>query len=315
MTITSSFGYRSEALDVIDGVDLRGAIAIVTGAASGIGLETARALAAAGAVVVTPVRDRARGEIARDDIVSSHPDAEVDVAAMDLASLSSVRSFARDFCERYGQLDILINNAGVMATPFEYTADGVELQFGTNHLGHFALFEGLLVPLRSADGSRVVALTSIGHRLSDVDFDDVNFEQRDYDKWIAYGQSKTACSLFAVALTEHYERDGIFANAVHPGGIMTGLQKHMELDEQRRRGWIDEHGVVNEGFKTTTQGAATSVWAAVAPELSGVGGLYLEDCHEATAIDPSAPMVGRMDYAVDPDHARQLWELSMELAH
>jgi NAD(P)-dependent dehydrogenase (short-subunit alcohol dehydrogenase family) len=202
----------------------------------------------------------------------------------------------------------------VMATPQGTTSDGFELQFGTNHLGHFALFTGLLPALQRAEGARVVALSSIGHRRSDVNFDDPNFHSRPYDKWESYGQSKTACSLFAVGVTERCgASDAIFANAVHPGGILTGLQQHLDIEEQRAMGWIDENGKANDVFKTVAQGAATSVWAAVGPELDRVGAKYLEDCNEALPFDPSIPFAGVMAYATDPDRAQRLWELSEQL--
>ena len=311
--ITSQFGYRSDALDVVAGVDLSAKTAIVTGAASGLGVETARALVEGGAHVVLPVRSLERGAKSRDEILASHPDAKVDLAQIDLASLASIRHFARSFLDDHRELHLLINNAAVMATPLETTSDGFELQFGTNHLGHFALFNELLPALRRAQGARVVALSSIGHRRSDVNFDDPHFRSRPYDKWESYGQSKTACSLLAVAITQrHGDSDAIFANAVHPGGILTGLQQYLPLEEQRAMGWIDDNGKVNEVFKTVSQGASTSVWAAVGPELDGVGAKYLEDCNEALPFDPALPFAGVMAYAVDPQRAERLWELSSE---
>jgi NAD(P)-dependent dehydrogenase (short-subunit alcohol dehydrogenase family) len=311
--ITSSFGYRTDALDVVRDVDLRGKTALVTGGASGLGTETARALVDVGVVVVLPVRDVTRGAAARDDILSTHPHAVIEMARVDLGNLASIRTFGERFTRDHDALHILINNAAVMATPKDTTSDGFELQFGTNHVGHFALFQTLLPSLRAANGARVVALSSIGHRRSDVDFDDPMFERRDYDKWSSYGQSKTACSLFAVGVTARYRDDGIVANAVHPGGILTGLQKFLPIDEQRAMGWIDENGVVNERFKTVTQGAATSVWAAVGDELHNTGGLYLEDCSEALPFTSDAPFSGYMDYAVDPDRAERLWALTTAL--
>jgi len=311
--ITSPFGHDSDALDVVAGLDLSERTVLVTGAGSGIGTETARALASVGALVVMPVRDRARGEAAAASIRATHPTARLELDEVDLGDLVSVRDFAARFCASHDRLDILINNAGVMATPLGHTVQGFETQFGTNHLGHLALFLGVRPTLEAAGAARVVALSSIGHRRSDVDLEDPNFEQREYDKWIAYGQSKTACSLFAVGVTSRYAGEGILANAVHPGGIMTGLQKHMPVEEQRAMGWIDDQGTPNPRFKTPSQGASTSVWAAVGPELDGVGSLYLEDCAEAAVWNAEVPFAGRMDYAVDPAHAEALWELSLEL--
>lgn len=200
-----------------------------------------------------------------------------------------------------------------MATPQSQTADGFELQFGTNHIGHFALATGLLPALKAAGTARVVSLSSIGHRRSDIAFDDINFRERPYDPWSAYGQSKTANALFAVGFTRRYASDGISSNAVMPGGIMTGLQKHMTDDEKRALGWIDEHVTPNPRFKSTAQGAATSIWAATAPELEGRGGLYLEDCAIAKPWNEANPMQGYLPYALDPERGERLWTVSEEM--
>ncbi len=311
--ITSAFGYRSTALEVVAGHDLTGRTALITGAASGIGVETARALAAAGAHIVLPVRSLERGRASEAEIRESVPEASIELGEVDLADLASVRAFASNFAAHHDRLDLLVNNAAVMATPFEHTSDGFELQFGTNHLGHFVLFQGLLPALRAAGTARVVALSSIGHRRSDVDFADPNFEHREYDKWVSYGQSKTACALFAVGVTQRYASYGITANAVHPGGIATGLQKYLPMEEQRAMGWYDEAGNVNEVFKTPEQGASTSTWAAVGAELHGIGGLYLEDCRQASPFTPDFPFAGYLPYAVDPANAERLWDLSEQL--
>ena len=208
---------------------------------------------------------------------------------------------------------MLINNAGIMATPLSYTEDGFESQFGTNHIGHFALTVGLLPALKAAGTARVVSLSSIGHRRSGMHFEDLNFRTRPYEPFSAYGQSKTANALFAVGLTQRYATDGITANAVMPGGILTGLQKHMTREEQMALGWFDESGTPNPRFKSTAQGASTSIWAAVAPELDGVGGRYLEDCAIAEPWTEERPMSGYMPYALDPDDAARLWTVSEEL--
>jgi NAD(P)-dependent dehydrogenase (short-subunit alcohol dehydrogenase family) len=314
------FGAGSTALEVIAGHDLCGREAIVTGGASGIGVETVRALAVAGARVTLAARNRAQAqEVAASLAIESgehiaESGGAIDVRTLDLASLSSVRAFTADVLTGERPLHILINNAGVMATPQSYTEDGFELQFGTNHVGHFALTTGLMPALLKAAGTaRVVSLSSIGHRRSDVHFDDVNFRERPYDPWAAYGQSKTANALFAVGLTQRYAGDGITSNAVMPGGIMTGLQKHLTRDEQMAMGWFDEHGTPNPRFKSTAQGAATSIWAAVAPELAGKGGLYLEDCAVAKPWTSEQPMSGYMPYALDPANAGRLWTLSEEM--
>jgi NAD(P)-dependent dehydrogenase (short-subunit alcohol dehydrogenase family) len=307
------FGAHSTALEVIAGHDLHGREAIVTGGASGIGVETVRALATAGARVVLAARNREQAESVVATLRAETGSNAIVFEPLDLASLDSVRAFAARYQDTGRPLHILINNAGVMATPQSYTADGLEMQFGTNHIGHFALTVGLLAALRAAGTARVVELTSIGHRRSDVDFDDLNFRTRPYDPWIAYGQSKTANALFAVALTERYASDGITANSVMPGGILTGLQKHMTREQQIALGWFDESGAPNPRFKSTAQGAATSIWAAVAPELEGIGGKYLEDCALARPWTSDQPMSGYLPYAVDPDRARRLWSVSEEI--
>ncbi len=309
----SKFGAKSTAREVIAGHDLHGRDAIVTGGASGIGVETVRALAAAGARVVLATRDRAKGEAVAASLRKETGGGAIEFRALDLASLASVRAFVAEYLTLNRKLNILINNAGIMATPLSYTVDGFESQFGTNHIGHFALTVGLLPALRAAGMARIVALTSIGHRRSDVHFEDLNFRQRPYDPWNAYGQSKTANVLFAVATTERYGGDGIIANAVHPGGIMSGLQKYVSREEQIKMGWIDESGAVNSRFKSTEQGAATSIWAAVSRDLEGVGGRYLEDCSIAKPWSSESPFSGVMPYALDADHARRLWSVSEEL--
>jgi NAD(P)-dependent dehydrogenase (short-subunit alcohol dehydrogenase family) len=310
---TQTFDARSTALEVIAGHDLSGRDAIVTGGASGIGVETVRALATAGARVVLAARNREAAETVASTLRSETNAGAIEVDELDLASLTSVRAFVERYLALRRPLHILINNAGVMATPFSHTEDGFEMQFGTNHIGHFALTVGLMPALEAAGTARVVALSSIGHRRSDVVFDDINFKERVYDPWLAYGQSKTANALFAVGLTQRFASRGVTANAVHPGGILTGLQKHMTREEQMALGWFDESGAPNPRFKSTAQGAATSIWAAVAPELEGVGGRYLEDCAIAQPWNSVRPMSGVMPYALDPDRAAQLWAVSEEM--
>jgi len=309
---TSKFGARSTASEVIANHDLRGREAIVTGGASGIGIETVRTLASAGARVVIATRDRSKGEAVAETLRRETGKDAIEFTMLDLGSLKSVRAFVAQFLARERPLHLLINNAGIMATPLAYTEDGFESQFGTNHIGHFALTVGLLPALKAARKARVVELTSIGHRRSDVIFDDLNFRTRPYERWSAYGQSKTANSLFAVELTRRWAGDGIVANAVHPGGIMSGLQKFVPREEQLAMGWIDEAGNVNSRFKTPAQGAATSIYAAVAPELEGNSGHYLEDCGIAKPWTSEEPFSGVMPYALDPEHARQLWKVSEE---
>jgi NAD(P)-dependent dehydrogenase (short-subunit alcohol dehydrogenase family) len=233
--------------------------------------------------------------------------------------------FVSRYLAKNRPLHILINNAGIMSTPFGKTVDGFEQQFGVNHIGHFELTIGLLPALKAAKNARVFVLSSVAHVISDVKFDDIHFENRPYDERVSYGQAKTANVLFAVELTKRYAADGITANAVMPGGILTGLQKHVPREEMIKRGWMDENGVANSRFKTIEQGAATSVWGAVAPELEGRGGLYLEDCQVKSEVSmeyvQQALKIGFKDgypkgylaYAVDHDNAKKLWEISEKL--
>jgi NAD(P)-dependent dehydrogenase (short-subunit alcohol dehydrogenase family) len=309
----SRFGDRSTAREVISGHNLKGREAIVTGGASGIGVETVRALAIAGARVVIATRDHTKGESVAATLRRETGNEQIEFQQLDLASLASVQVFVKQFLAMRRDLHLLINNAGIMAAPFAYTVDGFESQFGTNHVGHFSLAVGLLPALRAAGRARVVSLSSLGHRRSDVHFDDLNFRHRPYDPWMAYGQSKTANVLFAVGMTQKFGAEGIYANAVHPGGIMTGLQKHVSHEEQVKMGWVDEAGAQNSRFKSTEQGAATSIWAAVAPELEGVGGLYLEDCAIAKPWSDDRPTSGVKPYALDPGSAKRLWSISEEL--
>jgi NAD(P)-dependent dehydrogenase (short-subunit alcohol dehydrogenase family) len=284
-----------------------GRVVIVTGANSGIGLPTARALAEAGAHVVLAVRDTAKGEAALESIPG-----DCEVRRLDLADLASIRAFAEGW---RGEIDVLINNAGVMRTPERRTADGFELQIGTNHLGHFALTNLLWPALVAGGGARVVALSSRGHRRSAIRFDDLMFETG-YDKWEAYGQAKTANSLFAIQLDALAQDAGVRAFAVNPGGILTPLQRHLTREEMIGYGWIDEQGNALQDFKTPEQGAATATWAATAPALDGMGGVYCEDCNIA---EPTAPgtaetsTTGVEAHAIDPDAASRLWTVSAEL--
>lgn len=308
--IVSRFGAYTPARDVVAGRDLTGRVAIVTGGATGIGIETARALAEVGGEVVIAARKPDLAEAAVREIGG-----KARWEMLDLASLASVRAFA----ERWGEapLHILVNNAGVMACPQAYTEDGLEMQVGTNHFGHY-LLSVLLAPALEAGAkasgrpSRVVSLSSIGHRRSAVNFEDPHFRNRPYDKWEAYGQAKTANALFAVGFDARFKDRRIRANAVMPGGIFTPLQRHMSEAEKQAMGWIDENGKPRMGFKTPEQGASTSVWAAVGEELEGVGGLYLEDCAQAVAWSKEDSWKGVMPHALDPEAADRLWALSVE---
>jgi NAD(P)-dependent dehydrogenase (short-subunit alcohol dehydrogenase family) len=309
--ITTPFTAESTAAEVIDGIDLTGRRAIVTGAASGIGVETARELAGAGAEVTLAVRDPEAGERVAREITASTGNKEIAVARLDLADQQSVADFVAAW---QGPLDILINNAGVMMSPELRTPEGWELQFATNHLGHFALTTGLHDALAQAHrghpahrAARVVSLTSAGHQRAGIDFGDIHFRHRPYDPSVAYGQSKTANALFAVEANRRWSADGITVNAVHPGAISdTNLTRHLPTEEVER---LLTSGVFT--FKTTQQGAATSVLVATRPELEGVGGRYFEDCNEALPYDPEV-RGGVTAYALDPEAAARLWQVSLD---
>jgi NAD(P)-dependent dehydrogenase (short-subunit alcohol dehydrogenase family) len=307
--INSGFGPRSTAADVLRGIDLSGRLAIVTGGYSGLGLETTRALSGAGARIVVPARRRAYAEEVLEGL------ARVEVDELDLGDLESVHAFAGRVLDSGRSVDILINNAAIMACPETRVGPGWEAQFATNHLGHFAL-ANLLWPALAADrGARVVALSSTGHKISAIRFDDLQFETG-YDKWQAYGQAKTANSLFAVQLDELGKHAGVRAFAAHPGGIMTPLQRHLDREEMIASGWMDEAGNVDERFKTPEQGASTPTWAATSPSLAGMGGVYCENCDIAeptVAGSPSARIEGVDAHAIDPDAAARLWTVSAQL--
>ncbi len=305
--IGSGFGAQSTAAEVMQGVDLSGKLAVVTGGYSGLGLETTRALAATGAHVVVPAR---RPDAAREALAGIER-AEVD--ALDLADLDSVAAFAERFLATGRSIDLLINDAAIMACPETRVGPGWEAQFATNHLGHFALANRLWPALAAGAGARVVALASIGHRRSAIRWDDLQFEQG-YEKWAAYGQAKTANVLFAVQLDALGSGDGVRAFAVHPGGILTPLQRHLPKEEMIAMGWIDDEGTPLHEFKSVEQGAATSLWCATSPQLDGMGGVYCEDCDVAEPVPAdSASMRGVRTYAVDPAQAERLWEVSAEL--
>ena len=308
--IGSGFGYRATADEVLADVDLADSVAIVTGGYSGLGYETTKALSKAGAHVVVPARRPAQAAEVLDGLDS----AEVD--ELDLSDLDSVRSFADRFLQSGRSIDILINNAAIMACPERRVGPGWESQFATNHLGHYALTNLLWPALLAEDGARVVALSSTAHKISPVRFDDPNFESSEYNKWIAYGQAKTANSLFAVQLDALGRDAGVRAFAAHPGGIATPLQRHLEREEMVAFGWMDEEGNVDERFKTPEQGAATSTWAATSPQLAGLGGVYCENCDIAEPTNPESPMAryeGVEAHAVDREAAARLWTLSAEL--
>lgn len=299
--LTTPFGFSSTALEVIEGVDLAGKRAVVTGGASGIGVETARALATAGAAVTLAVRDEAVGAHVAEDLAASTKNPLVQARTLELTDVGSIRSF----CEEWqGPLHILVNNAGIMAVPeLTLSFDGHELQFATNHLGHFALTTGLHRALASAASARVVAVSSNAHHFSPIVFEDIDYENRTYEPWSAYGQSKSANVLHAVELTRRWSDEGIVANALHPGAIPTNLQRYTG-------------GIMTpvDLRKTAAQGAATSTLLAASPLLEGVGGCYFEDCHEAEVVSEFVPFGGGVaPWALDPEAAEKLWDLSLEL--
>ncbi|MET8849145.1 SDR family NAD(P)-dependent oxidoreductase [Amycolatopsis sp. NPDC004625] len=305
--IGSGFGAITTAAEAVAGVDLTGKLAVVTGGYSGIGLETTRALTGAGAHVVVPARRRATAEEALAGV------GNVEVDELDLGDLESVRAFAERFLATGRRIDLLIANAGIMACPETRVGPGWEAQFATNHLGHFALVNRLWPAV--AEGARVVSLSSRGHHYSPIRWDDVQFEHG-YEKWQAYGQAKTANVLFAVQLDQLAAEQDVRAFALHPGGIMTPLQRHLPREEMIERGWIDEAGNYLVEFKSPEQGAATTVWAATSPQLAGLGGLYLEDCDVAELAPSDAEGLaasGVRRYALDRDEAARLWTLSAQL--
>lgn len=303
----SGFGARSTAQEVLRGIDLTGKLAVVTGGYSGLGLETTRALAGAGAHVVVPARRPVAAREALDGIDG------VEVDELDLADLDSVRAFADRFLASGRSIDLVINSAAVMASPETRVGPGREMQFATNHLGHFALVNRLWPAIAAAGGGRVVSVSSAGHRNSAIRWDDLHFEGG-YDKWQAYGQAKTANALFAVHLDALGKESGVRAFSLHPGGILTPLQRHLAQEEMVAAGWIDENGeLINPSFKTPEQGASTQVWAATSPQLADQGGVYCEDCDIAEPAGDGEFRGGVRDYAVDPAQAARLWELSAEL--
>ncbi|HEV7974056.1 SDR family NAD(P)-dependent oxidoreductase [Amycolatopsis sp.] len=302
--IGSGFGERSTADEILRGTDLSGTLAIITGGYSGLGLETTRAFTRAGAHVVVPARrpETAQAALAEFD--------GVEVASLDLADLDSVRKFAGRFVASGRGVDFVVNNAAVMACPETRVGPGWEAQFATNHLGHYALVNRLWPAIKP--GARVVSVSSAGHHYSGIRWDDLGFE-RGYDKWQAYGQAKTANALFALHLDTLARDAGVRAFSLHPGGILTPLQRHLPKEEMIAIGWIDEAGnQVNDSIKTPEQGAATQTWAATSPQLAEMGGVYCEDCDIAEPSDGTV-RAGVRDYATDPEQAARLWALSAEL--
>ncbi|MFI5353459.1 MAG: SDR family NAD(P)-dependent oxidoreductase [Candidatus Binatales bacterium] len=309
--MAKTFGAESTADEVLEGIDLSGKRVLVTGVSAGLGVETARSLVAHGAIAVGTARDLAKARRA----LAQAGNPPVDLVEADLASLSSVRKAASELLARAKRFDVIIANAGVMACPQGKTQDGFETQFGTNHLGHF-VFVNRLVPLLNP-GARIVTLSSAGHQLSDVDLADPNFEQTPYQAFTAYGRSKTANILYAVALDSRLKGRGVRATSIHPGGIQTELGRHLtpELIEQMRarvsRGASSPATAFR--FKTGPQGSATSVWAGFVAPADAVGGRYCEDCHVCEVNDDATSRAGVRSYALNLAHANDLWRKSEEL--
>ncbi len=306
--IASPFGMRSTAMEVISGIDLSGRNIVVTGGYSGIGTETVRALASAGANIIVGARRIEQAEENLADI-----DGAITVLGLDLIQPESIDAFALEVTGQIGQLDILVNNAAVMACPLARDARGYESQFATNHLGHFQLTARLWPLLTNSARARVVVLSSIGHRLNGLDVDDPNFEHREYEKWLAYGQAKPANALFALQLDKLGETHGVRAFAVHPGGIRTPLQRHLTMEEQIGFGWYDKDGNLNPAFKSVEEGASTSVWCATSPLLDDMGGVYCEDCNIAEPATESNRAGGVHLHVRDEALAEALWTRSEEL--
>lgn len=308
----SSFSRESTAEEVVDRLDLSGQVFVITGTTSGLGEESARVLANRGAQVAMLARDPQKNLEAAERIRSSVPDADLSTHQLDLSDLASVARFSAEAADEFDRIDLLMNNAGVMCCPFGRTADGFEMQFGTNHLGHFALTVRLLPLLQQADQPRVVTLSSGGHRISDVDLEDPNFEHTPYDPWVAYGRSKTANVHFAAELARRFG-DQILSVSVHPGAIPTKLGRHMTtemIEGMRERAKASSSSGQGLQYKSLESGAATQVWGATAPEIAENNGKYLADCNVA---EPGTGEIGYAPHIYNPATEAALWELSERL--
>lgn len=306
----STFGRETTADEVLADIDLTGRHALVTGASAGLGVETTRALAARGARVTMAVRDLAKAEAAAEGIRARVPGADLELREVDLADQATIRAFNASFVADHDQLDLFIANAGLMACPYGTTADGFELQLGTNHLGHFTMARALLPLLQATPGSRAVFLSSAGHRMGDVDLDDPWFERTAYEPWNAYGRSKTANVLTAVAMGRRLAEHGSQAFAVHPGGIVTELGRHLTKETMQHLRDLPRVDGEKPFWKTVEQGSATTCYAATSPDLAGRDTWYLEDCQLATISQHEAGTTGVRAYALDPERAEALWAWS-----
>ena len=314
--INSGFSNQSEPKDILKNIDLHNKVAIVTGGYSGIGLETTKALVAVGANVIIPAK---RPEIANQNL--NGVVSETNIIKMDLGNLNSVKNFTNSFKENFNTLSLLINNAGIMACPETRVGDNWESQFAINHIGHFLLTRELMNILADTEGSRFVSLSSSAHALTGILWDDIHFNKQPYNKWMAYGQSKTASSLIAIELNKKMKDYGVESFSVHPGGIITPLQRYLEKEEMIALGWMDEDGspskLAKNFFKSPSQGASTTLWCATSNDLNGLGGVFCEDCDIAkrkSEVDESLQRyTGVANWAVDTDEATRLWELSEEI--
>jgi len=311
--INSDYHAKSEPADILNGIDLSGKNAIVTGGYSGIGLETTRALKEAGANVFIPARRVNEAKKALHGIID-----EENISEMDLSDIESIKEYTQKFTNKIKPISILINNAGIMACPESKTPNGWDLQFAVNHIGHFVFTNELIGIMDMVNGARIINLSSTAHKFSGICWDDIHFNDS-YDKWISYGQSKTAASLFSIELDRRYKNKNIRSFAVHPGGIFTPLQRHLEMEEMVAMGWMNDDGSLSDlakaGFKSPTQGAGTSLWAATNSNLNGVGGLYCENCDVANISDgsPEERYFGVREWAVDISEAEKLWEATEEM--
>ncbi len=309
--MTNAFNANSTIDEVLENIDLSGQRVLITGASGGIGKETARAMADKGAEIILAARDASKLKQAADDIRKTTRNNNIDTLIVDLASQTSIRQAATECLERYDSINLLINNAGVMACPAMKTKEGIELQFGVCHIGHFLLTNLLNPALIRGAPARIINLSSGGHRIAPVEFDDINFEKRAYDKWVAYGQAKTANALFSVELDNRLQSQCVRAYAVHPGTIYdTDLARYMDKEDLQA---LAEKIPLDMQFKTLAQGAATTVWAATSKTLEELGGLYLEDCRIAQLNDNPETHSGYRSWALDALAAKQLWQLSEKM--
>ena len=313
------FDHETTTDDVLEGLDLSGRRIAITGTSAGLGEEATRSLAAHGASVLMLARDDVANQEAAARVRASVPDADLSTGVLDLADLASVRACAAEIDARGEPIDVLINNAGVMACPFGRTADGFEMQFGTNHLGHFELTRRLMPAILAGSEPRIVCLTSSAHDISDVDLDDPNFERTEYDAWIAYGQSKSANALHALGLSQRHQASEVIAVSVHPGAIRTSLGRHLDdelmnqaIERGKQRAAAHPEASTGRRFKTVPQGAATEVWAATAPEIGEYHGGYLADCGPGV-LGANPGENGMRPWITDVGTAEQLWDLSERL--